>query len=106
MRVALPICRGRISPVFDVSQHLRLVEVKDGAAVNQIEHLVVGDRIRELAELGVKTLICGAVSQELEHDLRAHGIEVTAGVSGPVDEVVEAYLEDRLRDGKYVMPGS
>lgn len=105
-RVALPICRGRISPVFDVAQRLRLVEIRDGVAIDQVEHLVGGDRVRGLAELGVRVLICGAVSCELERDLRAQRIEVISGIRGPVDEVVEAYLADRLRDQEYVMPGS
>ena len=106
MRVAVPICRGRISPVFDVAQRLRLVEAEEDVVARQAEHVVCGDRKGELTELGVNVLICASVSRELKNALRAQGIEVIAGICGSVDEVVGAYLAGRLGDDEFAMPGS
>jgi len=105
MRVAVPICRGRVSPVLDVAQCVSLVEVENGAAVGRSEHPVGGDRIGEIGELGVRVLICGGLSLELEKGLWAHGIEVVAGICGSVDDVICAYLAGRLGERRFVMPG-
>jgi predicted Fe-Mo cluster-binding NifX family protein len=105
MRVAVPISRGRISPVLDVAQRLRLVDVVDGVAASQVEHVVCGERTRELVELGVDVLICAGVSQEMERRLGAQDIEVIAGICGSVDEVVAAYVAGDLDDARFAIPG-
>lgn len=105
MRVAIPICRGRISPVFDVAQSMRLVEIEGRAAANRTEVTVRSDRARALAEHDVNLVICAGISREVGNALRAQGIEVISGICGSVDEVVDAYLACRLDDGRFVMPG-
>ena len=37
MKVAIPTWRDRVSPVFDVAQHLLLLELTDGAEVSRQE---------------------------------------------------------------------
>jgi len=105
MRVAVPICRGRVSPVLDVARRLRLVEPEGGVVASQSEHRLGGDRAGEIGELGVNVLICGALSRGLEIGLGAQGINVVAGICGPVDEVLCAYLAGRLCERQFVLPG-
>jgi predicted Fe-Mo cluster-binding NifX family protein len=105
MRLAVPICRGRVSPVLDVARCVRLVELEDGAIASEVEHLVDGDLMAEFGELGLGLMICGGLSRELEDGLWARGIQVIAGVCGSVDDVVAAFLAGRLGEPRFVMPG-
>lgn len=105
MRVALPICRGRISPVFDVAQSLRLIDVDDRAVISRGNLTIEKNPALALDKHGVKVLICAGISREMENSVRAQGLEVISGICGSLDEVVEAYVAGRLCDGKFVMPG-
>ena len=106
MRVAVPICRGRVSPVFDAARRYRVVDVNAGRITDQAEHVVCGEPGRELMELAVDQLICAGITRELQIRLRSHGIDVMAGFCGAIDEVINAYLYGRLADGDFNMPGS
>lgn len=109
MRVALPVWRDRISPVFDVSGRLLLIDLDDGVERQRSDVCVEEDdpaaRVRKLAELGVDVLICGAISQPLETMLVDRGIRVIAQTCGGVEEVLGAFQSDRLGDLSFAMPG-
>ena len=62
-------------------------------------------RARRIAELGVNTLICGAISTPLEALLTAAGVRVIAHACGPVEAVLRAFLAGRLGDDAFLMPG-
>jgi predicted Fe-Mo cluster-binding NifX family protein len=106
MRVALPAWNGRISPVFDVANRIRLVEIDNGIVTRQSEHkLMSGGRVEELSELSVDVLICAAISWPVEAMLWVAGIEVISDVCGPADEIVEAYRTDERNLTKFHSPG-
>ncbi|HSO62114.1 MAG TPA: hypothetical protein VLR50_13870, partial [Desulfobacterales bacterium] len=75
MKIAIAHWQNRISPVFDVADRLILIDVEDGREVHRESlHLVGRDpfgRARELSDLGVDVLLCGAVSRGLEKALVA-----------------------------------
>jgi len=105
MRVAIPICRGRISPVFDVARALRVIDIED-RKVTSHDHAITGyDPASILGEHGVNILICAGISREMANRLRAQGFEVISGICGSIDEVVEAYVAGRLDDTRFAMPG-
>lgn len=109
MKVAIPVWRGRISPVFDVAGQLLLLDLSDGQPPAHQE-LVLEDegaeqRAARLAELGVETLICGGVSRSLETTLAAQGVRVIAQVCGDVEEVLQAFLAGNLQQQRFAMPG-
>jgi predicted Fe-Mo cluster-binding NifX family protein len=106
MRVAVPNCRGRVSPVFDVARRYRVIDVNSGKITDQAEHVVCGEPCRELMELAVDRVICAGITRELKVHLGRHGIGVLAGFCGAIDEVINAYLCDRLGCGDFNMPGS
>jgi wyosine [tRNA(Phe)-imidazoG37] synthetase (radical SAM superfamily)/predicted Fe-Mo cluster-binding NifX family protein len=106
MRVAVPICRGRVSPVLDVAQRLRIIEVRSGKIADSTEYVMCGDPSRELSTLAVDVVICAGVSRELQLRLGGRGVGVLAGFCGSVNEVITAYLAGRLRSGEFTMPGS
>jgi len=109
MIVAIPVWQGRVSPVLDVAEHLLLVQLegwhevarREATGLEQHPHR----RARQLAELGVTTVVCGAVSRPLEQLLCAQHIQVISHVCGDVDEVVRAYCSGSLSDDRFAMPG-
>ncbi len=102
----MPICRGRLSPVFDVARRYRIVDVRSGKITDQAEHMVCGEPCAELMGLAVDQVICAGMSSELQHRIERRGIFVLAGYCGVVNEVMEAFCRDRLGCGDFHMPGS
>jgi predicted Fe-Mo cluster-binding NifX family protein len=109
MKVAITCWQGRVSPVLDVASKALLVTLEgDREAMRQevsIEGTSALHRARHMLRLGVNTVICGAVSRPLELALGSVGLEMIANVCGQVDEVLKAYIAERLDDETYLMPG-
>ena len=85
MRLAVPVWFGRVSPVFDVAKKLLIVEVIGGEATFTEQHTLEGrDRVNALSQLGVKLVM---------------------EIRGEVEEVVRAYLDGRLVQPRFSMPG-
>jgi predicted Fe-Mo cluster-binding NifX family protein len=109
MKVAIPCWQGRISPVFDVAADLLLVEADEGTERHrQTARLDAADpdaRARQLAELGAEVLLCGAISWRLELAVAAAGVEVISQICGQVEQVLAAFVEGRLAQQDFLMPG-
>ena len=109
MKVAIPQWQERISPVFDVACKLLLFEVKQGRIeTHRAVNIPAGNtskRIEILHRLGVKILICGAISQPLEAAVISTGIWVISYTCGHVKDVLNAFLNGELRDEAFLMPG-
>ena len=109
MKIAIPNWQGRVSPVFDVAAYLLLVEVDGG--VEQARRDVALDtggppeRVARLTENGANVLICGAISRPLEVAVAAAGIEVIPQTCGDVEQVLAAFIDGRLGQGAFLMPG-
>lgn len=109
-KAAFAIWKNRIAPVFDVTRAVHLVETREGLIVHQKESSIAAEipnqKVGRLAELEVNTLICGAISKSLQAMLTAYGIEVIPFVSGDLDEVIQAWLNNELTDSSvFAMPG-
>lgn len=109
MKIALPDWQGRISPVFDVAAHLLVAEVAEGRVEDRRNVLLVADdipsRVRQVANLEVDVLICGAISWPLEMALVNAGIEVISQNCGEVEQVLAAFAMGRLTQDAFLMPG-
>lgn len=109
MRTAFAVWNERIAPVFDVARQIRLVQAESGRVVNSMDTSLPDDQgtgkgIR-LAELGVHTLICGAISRSTHSLVESHGIRVIPFVSGDFQKVVQAWLDGDLKEESFSMPG-
>ena len=109
MRVAISHWQGRVSPVFDVAGNVLLVDVADGreqarenVAINAAQPQA---RVSLLSEHGAKVLICGAISWPLEMAVSAAGIEVIPQTCGDVESVLAAFINGRLQQDEFLMPG-
>jgi len=109
MKVAIPHWQGRVSPVFDVAGNLLLVEVDQGTEQGRESVRLDANgpeaRARRLAELRVEVLVCGAISWPLELAVTAAGVKVISQICGEVEQVLAAFLEGRLAQEAYLMPG-
>lgn len=109
MKVALTIWDGRISPVFDVCQEALILGIEGGRVQSRSQEPIgaadPSRKIGRLVELEVDTLICGAISEPLQRELTARGVEVLGFVAGEIDEVVQAFVAGALPDPALSMPG-
>jgi predicted Fe-Mo cluster-binding NifX family protein len=109
MKVAVPIWNDRVSPVFDTSKRLLVVEFVGGEEIGREEYALADLfpplRVRRLKDIGVELLICGAVSNPVALLIDAAGIELVPWVSGSVSEVIDAFNREKLTDSRYRMPG-
>lgn len=109
MRIAIAHWQGRVSPVFDVSNRLFLIEIENGreqgrksinlSACNPFE------RAKEVSNLAPDVLLCGAVSHDLETALVGLGVEVVGFLCGGLEEVIEAFIHGQLFEVRYQTPG-
>lgn len=110
MSIAIAHWEGRVSPVFDVSRHLLLIPAMGDHEESMRRDVALTQedpqrRAREVATLGVKVLLCGAVSRILEVALANAGVHVIGFLCGDVDEVLDGYYHDQLGQKRFRMPG-
>lgn len=109
-KAAFATWNERIAPVFDVARTVQLVEIQDEQIVHQEKIGLTGElanlKAACLAELGVSTLVCGAISRPLQQMISAYGIQVIAFVAGNLQEVIQAWIGGGLMGSRvYAMPG-
>lgn len=109
MKVALTVWDGRISPVFDVCREVLILTIESKTVVSRSSETLGPSeallKIKRLMDLGVETLICGAISEPLHRELVSRGLEVLGFVAGEIDEVVRAFLSGALPGPSLSMPG-
>ena len=109
MKVAIPTWSGSISPVFDVSRHLLVVNIEGGKEVNRCEEEIceteLPHRVQNITGLGVDILICGAISRPLERMLVSAGVQVISQTCGPMEDVLLAFVSGQLTGQAFLMPG-
>jgi predicted Fe-Mo cluster-binding NifX family protein len=109
MKAAFAHWDHRIAPVFDVARRIHVVAAESGRITAEAEEVLADDRplqkVVRLAELGVGTLVCGAISRPLHAMVAAYGIRVVPFVAGDLSEVIQAWLRGGLDGGQFAMPG-
>lgn len=109
MKIAVSYWQDRISPVFDVSEKLFLIDLVDGLEKGrdsvELFSKAPFERGGELSRRGVEVLICGAISASMETAVKNAGIKVLGFVCGKLDEVLPAFIQGKLSDGHFAMPG-
>ena len=109
MKAALTVWAGRTAPVFDVSREALVLTIEDGVvtsrSVENIETPMASLKLDRLTELGIDTLVCGAITEPLQHELSIRGVKVIGFVAGEIDEVVKSLLDGALPNRALSMPG-
>jgi len=109
VRIAIPVFRSRISPVFDVAHLCLLIEQQRKDEVSREQLVLQGispiERVAILKQEGVHLLICGGVTGMVRRRMEAAGIRVLSGIAGPFEEVLEAHRNGTLTSSRFRMPG-
>ncbi len=109
MKAAFAHWDHRIAPVFDIARRIHVAETESGRVVAEREEVLADDmpvrKALRLAELGVGTLVCGAISTSLRAIIASYGIRVIPFVAGDLSEVIQAWLRGGLDGDEFAMPG-
>ncbi len=109
VKVAFAYWEKRIAPVFDTARDIHIIEVESGKIIGEslgsLIEVMPSARVLRLAELGIGTLICGAISGTMHKLIEAYGIQVISFVAGDTKDVIHAWLNGDIHDGLFCMPG-
>jgi predicted Fe-Mo cluster-binding NifX family protein len=110
MRIAISIWEDKISPVLDTASKLLVIDKDTQKESSRFEaNLLEQDMSQRcffIRGLDLDVLICGAVSRQLSEMLKACGIKIISGISGPAEDVLDAYQKGALLHSGFFMPGS
>ncbi|MDD2310022.1 MAG: NifB/NifX family molybdenum-iron cluster-binding protein [Desulfuromonadaceae bacterium] len=108
-KIAFSLWNKRIAPVFDVARNLWIVETDENDIIGQSGKRFATDdtqdRALRLTTLQVDQLVCGAITRSSSEVLAEHGIMVISFIAGELEQVIQAWLSDSLKDGHLAMPG-
>ena len=108
-RIGIPVFESRVSPVLDACSRLLVVDIDGGREVGRMEISLekssLLERIEVLARWGVCKIICAGVSDIMCRYLAARNIALTSGIAGKLEEILKAYICNKLDDPSFVMPG-
>ena len=109
MKIAIPLCRNRIAPLFDVAETFLLFdsEQQDSPeSLLSIGHAGAREACRQLQQHGVGALLCGALCRVWLRNLAGLGIEVHHGLAGDAHAVLRGFLHDGdVGLENFAMPG-
>lgn len=109
MKAAFAIWDSKISPVFDVTRQIHVVDAEAGKILGETQASLSGEmptqKALRLAELGVQTLVCGAISRHTQVMVEVRGIRVIPFVTGELHEVINAWLSATLENELFAIPG-
>jgi len=103
MKIAIPVFHSNISPRFDEAQRFVLLETEGARIISRENFSTKGlstiDKMKQLVNLGVETLICGGIDRGSLQYLSFNGIKTYSWVTGEVDDAIACYLQERMRPG-------
>jgi len=109
MKTAFTYWDNRIAPVFDIARQIYVVEIEAGRIIGESEEILEDGlpvrKVINLTRLSVATLVCGAISRPLHEMVMSNGIQVIPFVAGDLGEVIQAWLNGKLDNTRFAMPG-
>lgn len=108
-RIAIPVFKSRVSPVFDSCTRLLLVDLDQNQEIARTEILMEGlseiERLNVLKKATVCKVICGGISDGFYKLISRAQISVITGIAGEVNQVMSAFRSNRLGEPCFYMPG-
>ena len=109
MKIALTVWEKEISPVFDSSSTLLIVNLKDNQIKNRRLESFNPDQpmllIEHLKNMHVSLLICGAISKFPFKLIEFSQVTIISFISGKVDDVLTAMKKDLSIVPRFLLPG-
>ena len=108
MKIALPVYEERVAPRFDCATSFRIITCEKGK-ITKSENVIFAsskplERMNMILNLGIKTLICGAVNEFALRMFKEKGINVIPWIIGNVQEVIDSFLKGDLKPGYTFSP--
>lgn len=108
-RVAIPIFRKKVSPVFDSCTRVLLVDIENNREVDRkeiyLDSLSLTERLTLLLKSGVSVVICGGISNVMENMVVGKKIDLFSNITGEIGYVLKAYLTNELDRSQFQLPG-
>lgn len=109
MKIAIPLCRHRVAPLFEAAETFVLFDSREShCAMNtrEFRHAPIGDKCQQLLAAGIAVLLCGAISRRWQHQLEMLGVEVHAFLAGDVQEIAQTFGQEGAAGlNRFAMPG-
>ncbi len=109
MKIALSVHNGNLSVAFDFADTLLIFTIENGEIKDKKEHSLINTnpalRSAEIKKINIDILICGCISRRSHELLTQSGIEVISHVSGSAEDIISAYLNKKISNQKFSMPG-
>ncbi len=109
MKVAFACWDNRIAPVFDTARQVHVARIESGSIEAETRESLPEDfpvqKTLRLVELGIGTLVCGAISRIMHTVVASYGIQVIPFVAGDLEDVIRAWLGGNLGQEAFAMPG-
>ena len=109
MKIAIPVWKNRVSPLFDSSTHLLMTETSGKKISKQdiisVESLSLFQRIDLLRKLHVDVFLCGGITRPILENIRNKSIKVIPFVCGDVNKLLQAVLRGKDVKISFSMPG-
>lgn len=103
-RVGIPVENGHVCPHFGHAPHFLVVDLLEGRETGRqlLENPghTPGSIPAWLAELGVHAVVAGGIGARAAALFADSGIRLLSGISGPADEVVQAFAAGRLESAE------
>ncbi len=104
MKVAVSTDQGYVSAHFGRCSSYTIYEVKEGQILSREEIPNPGHQPgflpQFLSEKGVNCIICGGMGPRAQDLFAGKNIETIIGIQGPVDEVMQKFLNQELETGE------
>jgi len=98
-----------VSTVLDFADCLLIADCESGTVHGRstvdLAGTAMAEKVARLRELGIRVLLCGAVSRPLDRMIRAAGIEIIPFLRGRADDVLNAYFSGQLLEPGFILPG-
>lgn len=109
MKVAIPIDGHSVAATFDFACQLLIVTCRNGILTDRlvvdIPQRLPSLRAAQLKEYAVNILLCGAISNPLAAMVWHQGINITCGISGDTETILQEYLRGGAFLSRYTLPG-
>ena len=100
-RIAIPMFRRKVSPVFDTCSRVLLVDIDNQKEVDRreiyLDALSMMERLVILEKSRISVIICGGISDVMGNMLIAKKINLISDITGEIDRVVKTYLAGNLQ---------
>jgi len=108
MKIAVTVYDNEISPSFDSAYKFMIIHINNGE-IKDKEEIVLStinpiQRVNELADMGIDTIICREINSYTLSNLDKKGINVIHSVIGNTEEVLNIFLSGKLKQGITIFP--